>query len=78
MLAREPRLIWLRGGERLDLFVEFRLPRQRLLERKQVRLERSRQRRLVALLTPDPTPVPLTPVLPGQGDAAMAGEELQN
>jgi hypothetical protein len=70
--------IELRGGERLDLFVELRLPRQRLLERKQARLERALQRRLVELLAPDPAPVRLTPVLPGHVHPAVAREEFQD
>src|SRR5262245_6314729 len=58
-------------------FIEFRLSRQRLLERKQARLEGALQWRAVELLAPNPAPVSLTPVLADHVDATMAREEFQ-
>src|SRR5438067_1782822 len=64
--------------DRFELLVEFRLPRQCLLEREHRSLERALQRGQVEPLLADPPPVPLAPVLAAEVGTAMAGEELEH
>src|SRR5207247_5077866 len=66
------------GGNGLELLVELRLPRQRLLEREHRGLERALERRQVEPLLADPPPVSLAPVLTGEVGAPVAGEELEH
>src|SRR5438552_6303430 len=61
------------GGQGLDLLVERRLARQRLLEGKERGLEGPSQRRQIELLLADPAPVSVTPVLTRVIGPAVAG-----
>src|SRR5262252_10156157 len=60
-----------------DLLVEFRLPRQRLFERKHGCLERALQRRQLEVLPADPGPMPLRPVLLRNPEPSVPIEQLQ-
>src|SRR5256886_1060115 len=66
------------GGKGLEFFVEFRLPRPRLLQREHGGLERAPERRQLEPLLTDPSPVGVAPVLAGEVGAPVAGQELEH
>src|SRR5437667_8742860 len=66
------------GGKGLEFFVEFRLPRQRLLQREHGGLDRALERRQVESLLTDPSPVGVAPVLAGEVGVPVAGQELEH
>src|SRR5205809_660122 len=66
------------GGQGLEFFVEFRLPRQRLLQREHGGLERALERRQFEPLLTAPSPVGVAPVLAGEVGVPVAGQELEH